>query len=111
VEGALRGADTRYEEAAATLGASRWTTFSHVTLPLVAPGIAAGAVLCWARALGEFGATITFAGNYPGVTQTMPLAVYQTIEGGDLDGAIVLSLILLTVSVTILAGLRDRWIA
>src|SRR6185437_15518836 len=106
VEGALRGADSRYEEAAATLGASRWTTFTHVTLPLVAPGIAAGGVLCWARALGEFGATITFAGNYPGITQTMPLAVYQTIEGGDLDGAVVLSLILLIVSVAILAGLR-----
>ncbi|MFB9239310.1 ABC transporter permease [Plantactinospora siamensis] len=110
VEGALRGADTRYEEAAATLGAGRWTTFTHVTLPLVAPGVAAGAVLCWARALGEFGATITFAGNYPGITQTMPLAVYQTIEGGDLAGAVVLSLVLLTVSVAILAGLRDKWI-
>jgi len=110
VEGALRGADTRFEEAAATLGAGRWTTFRRVTIPLVAPGIAAGAVLCWARALGEFGATITFAGNYPGITQTMPLAVYQTLEGGDLDGAIVLSLLLLVVSVTILASLRDRWI-
>jgi molybdate transport system permease protein len=110
VEGALRGADTRFEEAAATLGAGRWITFTHVTLPLVAPGIAAGAVLCWARALGEFGATITFAGNYPGVTQTMPLAVYQTMEGGDLAGAVVLSLILLTVSVAILATLRDKWI-
>src|SRR5438552_3491918 len=110
VGGALRGADTRYEEAAATLGAGRWTTFTHVTVPLVAPGIAAGAVLCWARALGEFGATITFAGNYPGITQTMPLAVYQTLEGGDLEGAIVLSLILLTVSVGILATLRDKWI-
>ncbi|GAA2606341.1 ABC transporter permease [Dactylosporangium fulvum] len=111
VEGALRGADRRYEEAAATLGAGRWVTFTHVTLPLVAPGIAAGGVLCWARALGEFGATITFAGNYPGITQTMPLAVYQTLEGGDLDAAIVLSLVLLIVSVTILAGLRDRWIS
>jgi molybdate transport system permease protein len=110
VEGALRGADSRYEEAAATLGATRWTTFTHVTLPLVAPGIAAGAVLCWARALGEFGATITFAGNYPGITQTMPLAVYQTMESGDLEGAVVLSLILLVVSVAILAGLRDRWL-
>jgi molybdate transport system permease protein len=110
VEGALRGADARYEEAAATLGAGRWTTFTHITLPLVAPGIAAGAVLCWARALGEFGATITFAGNYPGITQTMPLAVYQTLEGGDLDGAIVLSLMLLSVSVAILAMLRDKWI-
>jgi molybdate transport system permease protein len=110
VEGALRGADTRYEEAAATLGAGRWTTFTHVTLPLVAPGIAAGAVLCWARALGEFGATITFAGNFPGRTQTMPLAVYLALET-DLQAAIVLSLILLTVSVTILAALRDKWLA
>ncbi|MEV8508591.1 ABC transporter permease [Actinoplanes sp. NPDC051475] len=110
VEGALRGSDTRYEEAAATLGATRWTAFTHVTLPLVAPGIAAGAVLCWARALGEFGATITFAGNYPGITQTMPLAVYQTMESGDLDGAVVLSLVLLAVSVTILTALRDRWL-
>jgi molybdate transport system permease protein len=110
VEGALRGADFRYEEAAATLGAGRWTTFTHVTLPLVAPGVAAGAVLCWARALGEFGATITFAGNFPGRTQTMPLAVYLALET-DLDAAIVLSLILLTVSVVILAALRDKWIA
>ncbi|MGN9911243.1 ABC transporter permease [Phytohabitans sp. LJ34] len=109
VEGALRGADTRYEEAAATLGAGRWTTFTHVTLPLVAPGVAAGAVLCWARALGEFGATITFAGNFPGRTQTMPLAVYLALET-DLQAAIVLSLILLAVSVTILASLRDKWI-
>ncbi|MGW5364390.1 ABC transporter permease [Actinopolymorpha pittospori] len=109
VEGALRGADTRYEEAAATLGAGRWTTFTRVTLPLVAPGIAAGGVLCWARALGEFGATITFAGNYPGRTQTMPLAVYLALET-DLQAAIVLSLILLVVSVAILASLRDRWI-
>jgi molybdate transport system permease protein len=110
VEGALRGADARYEEAAATLGAGRLTTFRRVTLPLVAPGIAAGGVLCWARALGEFGATITFAGNFPGRTQTMPLAVYLTLEQ-DLDAAIVLSLILLVVSVVILASLRDRWIS
>ncbi|MEJ3745708.1 ABC transporter permease [Actinomycetes bacterium KLBMP 9797] len=109
VEGALRGADTRYEEAAATLGATRWTAFTHVTLPLVAPGVVAGAVLCWARALGEFGATITFAGNFPGRTQTMPLAVYLALET-DLQAAIVLSLILLVVSVAILAALRDRWI-
>jgi molybdate transport system permease protein len=109
VEGALRGADARYEEAAATLGAGRWTTFTHVTLPLVAPGIAAGSVLCWARALGEFGATITFAGNLPGRTQTMPLAVYLALEV-DLDDAIVLSLLLLAVSIAILALLRDRWL-
>ncbi|MBG6065423.1 ABC transporter permease [Micromonospora ureilytica] len=108
VEGALRAADHRYEEAAATLGASRWTTFTHVTLPLVAPGLAAGAVLCWARALGEFGATITFAGNYPGRTQTMPLAVYLALET-DVESAIVLSLVLLVVSVGILVALRDRW--
>ena len=109
VEGALRGADTRYEEAAATLGARRWTTFRRVTLPLVAPGIAAGAVLCWARALGEFGATITFAGSFPGRTQTMPIVVYLALET-DLQDAIVLSLILLAVSVTILVSLRDRWL-
>ncbi|MFG1603878.1 ABC transporter permease [Actinoplanes sp. NPDC049265] len=109
VEGALRAADARYEEAAATLGATRWTTFRRVTLPLIGPGVAAGAVLCWARALGEFGATITFAGNFPGRTQTMPLAVYLALEQ-DLDTAIVLSLVLLVVSVTILAALRDRWL-
>jgi molybdate transport system permease protein len=109
VEGALRGADSRYEEAAATLGASRWTAFRRVTLPLIGPGVAAGAVLCWARALGEFGATITFAGNFPGRTQTMPLAVYLALEQ-DMDAAIVLSLVLLAVSVAILVGLRDRWL-
>jgi molybdate transport system permease protein len=110
VEGALRGADARYEEAAATLGAGRWTAFRRVTLPLIAPGVAAGAVLCWARALGEFGATITFAGNFPGRTQTMPLAVYLALEQ-DLDAAIVLSLLLLVVSVVILATLRDKWVS
>ncbi|CAM3321680.1 molybdate ABC transporter permease subunit [Kibdelosporangium persicum] len=109
VEGALRGADPRFEEAAATLGASRWMAFRRVTLPTVAPGIAAGAVLCWARALGEFGATITFAGNFPGTTQTMPLAVYLALEQ-DPDSATVLSLVLLVVSVAILVSLRDRWI-
>jgi molybdate transport system permease protein len=109
VEGALRAADTRYEEAAATLGAGGWTTFRRVTLPLVAPGVAAGAVLCWARALGEFGATITFAGNFPGRTQTMPLAVYLALET-DPSAAIVLSMVLLVVCVAILALLRERWI-
>ncbi|GLW58901.1 ABC transporter permease [Kitasatospora phosalacinea] len=110
VEGALRAADPRYEEAAATLGASRLTAFRRVTLPLVAPGIGAGAVLAWARALGEFGATITFAGNFPGRTQTMPLAVYLAMES-DPEAAIALSLVLLTVSVAVLAGLRDRWMS
>ncbi|MFC9974151.1 ABC transporter permease [Spirillospora sp. NPDC127200] len=110
VEGALRAADLRFEEAAATLGAGRWTVFRRVTLPLVAPGVAAGSVLCWARALGEFGATITFAGNFPGRTQTMPLAVYLALET-DPQAAIVLSLVLLAVSVVVLAALRDRWVA
>jgi molybdate transport system permease protein len=109
VEGALRGADDRYEEAAATLGAGRWTTFRRVTLPLVGPGVAAGAVLCWARALGEFGATITFAGSFPGITRTMPIEVYLALES-DVQAAIVLSLILLFVSVAILVSLRDRWV-
>ena len=109
VEGALRAADARFEDAAATLGADRWTTFRRVTLPLVAPGVAAGAVLCWARALGEFGATITFAGNFPGTTQTMPLAVYLALQR-DPQAAIVLSLVLLVVSVATLLLLRDRWL-
>jgi molybdate transport system permease protein len=109
VEGALRAADARFEDVAATLGAGRWTTFRRVTLPLVAPGIAAGAVLCWARALGEFGATITFAGNFPGTTQTMPLAVYLALQR-DPEAAIVLSLVLLAVSLATLLLLRDRWL-
>jgi molybdate transport system permease protein len=108
VEGTLRAADPRYEEAAATLGASRFTAFRRVTLPLIAPGVAAGAVLAWARALGEFGATITFAGNFPGRTQTMPLAVYLALQN-DPEAAIALSLVLLAVSIAVLAGLRDRW--
>ncbi|MER5512274.1 ABC transporter permease [Streptomyces sp. NPDC002766] len=108
VEGTLRAADPRYEEAATTLGASRFTAFRRVTLPLIAPGIAAGAVLAWARALGEFGATITFAGNFPGRTQTMPLAVYLALQNNP-EAAIALSLVLLIVSIAVLAGLRDRW--
>jgi molybdate transport system permease protein len=110
VEGALRAADPRYEEAAATLGASRWLTFRRVTLPSIAPGVVAGTVLCWARALGEFGATITFAGNFPGKTTTMPLAVYLALET-DPGAAIVLSIVLLILSITVLVSLRDRWIS
>jgi molybdate transport system permease protein len=109
VEGALRAADARFEDAAATLGADRWTTFRRVTLPLISPGVAAGAVLCWARALGEFGATITFAGNFPGKTQTMPLSVYLALQS-DPEAAIVLSLILLLVSLATLLLLRERWL-
>jgi molybdate transport system permease protein len=109
VEGSLRALDSRYDQVAATMGASRWFTFRHVTLPMLGPGIAAGAVLCWARALGEFGATITFAGSYPGTTQTMPLQIYLELQDNP-DAAIALSLVLLVVSVAILAGLRDRWL-
>ena len=109
VEGALRAADPRYEEAAATLGASGWYTFRRVTLPSVMPAVLAGTVLCWARALGEFGATITFAGNFPGQTTTMPLAVYLALES-DPQAAIALSLVLLLVSVVVLASLRERWL-
>jgi molybdate transport system permease protein len=109
VEGAFRAADRGYEEAAATLGASRLTVFRRVTLPLAGPSLVAGTVLCWARALGEFGATITFAGSFPGRTQTMPLAVYLALQS-DPEAAIALSLVLLLVSVAILGGLRDRWL-
>ena len=109
VEGGLRALDLRYEEAARALGGSSWTVFLRVTLPLLRPAIFSGAVLCWARALGEFGATITFAGNFPGRTQTVPLAVYVALETHP-EGAIVLSLILLAVSLAILVGLRDRWL-
>jgi molybdate transport system permease protein len=109
VEGAFRTADRDYEEAAATLGASRLTVFRRVTLPLIGPSLVAGAVLCWARALGEFGATITFAGNFPGRTQTMPIAVYLALER-DPEAAIALSLVLLAVSVAVLVALRDRWL-
>src|ERR1700736_3482895 len=109
VEAGLRSMDTRFEDAARTLGASRWTVLWRVTLPLVRPSLIAGAVLCWARALGEFGATITFAGNFPGRTQTMPLAVYLALETNP-DAAIVLSLVLLAVSLAVLIGLRDRWL-
>ena len=110
VEGAFRASDRGLEEAAATLGATRLTVFRTVTVPLIAPSLLAGAVLCWARALGEFGATITFAGNFPGRTQTMPLAVYVALES-DPDAAVALSLVLLLVSIAVLVGLRDRWLS
>ena len=109
VEGAFRSADQGFEEAAATLGAKRMTVFRRITVPMIAPSLGAGAVLCWARALGEFGATITFAGSFPGQTETMPIAVYYALEN-DPDAAIALSLVLLLVSVAVLVSLRDQWV-
>ena len=109
VEAGLRSTDQRYEDAAATLGASRWTVFRRITVPNAMPAGLAGAVLCWARALGEFGATVTFAGNLQGRTQTMPLAVFLALES-DRDAAIALSLVLIAVSLAVLIPLRDRWL-
>jgi len=109
VEAGLRSMDRRYEDAARTLGAGRWVVFRRVTLPLIAPSVFAGAVLCWARALGEFGATITFAGNLPGTTQTLPLAVYIALETRP-EVAIMLSVVLLAVSLAILVAMRDRYL-
>ncbi len=109
VEAGLRALDARFEDAAATLGASRGMVFRRVTLPLVLPALGAGMALCWVRALGEFGATITFAGNLPGRTQTMPLAVYLQLEG-DAEVAYFTSLVLLAISVLVLVGLRGRYL-
>lgn len=109
VEAALRQLDHRYEDAARTLGGSRWYVFRRVTLPTIRPALIAGAVLAWARALGEFGATITFAGNFPGTTQTMPLATYLALET-DPDEALIIALVLIGVSFTVLVALRDRWL-
>jgi len=108
VESALRQLDQCVEDASRTLGASRWYTFRRVTLPAIRPALVAGGVLAWARALGEFGATITFAGNFPGTTQTMPLAVYLALETNP-EQAIVLALLLIAISFAVLVGLRDRW--
>ncbi len=110
VEAGLRSTDRRYEDAATTLGAGGGGAFRRVTLPLVAPSVVAGAVLAWARALGEFGATITFAGNIVGRTQTLPLAVYLQLESRP-EAAVALSLVLLVVSLTVIVALRDRWLS
>jgi molybdate transport system permease protein len=109
VEAAFRQQDLQYEDAARTLGASRWYVFRRVTLPAIRPGLIAGGVLAWARALGEFGATITFAGNFPGRTQTMPLAIYLAAETNP-EEALVLSLVLVAVSFGVLVALRDRYL-
>jgi molybdate transport system permease protein len=109
VEAALRTMDRRYEDAAANLGANRWNTFRRITLPMIAPSVTAGAALTWARALGEFGATITFAGDIRGRTQTLPLAVYLALQENE-QVAIALSLTLLAISVVVLVALRGRWL-
>lgn len=108
VEGGLRNLDPRFEAAASSLGASQLEVFRRVTLPMIRPSIVAGVVLAWARALGEFGATITFAGNLQGRTQTLPLAVFVALES-DRDEAVAMSLVLVVISVAVLIGLRDRW--
>ena len=108
VEGALAGIDDDYEHAAATLGASRLTVFRRITLPMIGPSLRAGAVLAWARALGEFGATVTFAGNLQGRTQTLPLAVFVALES-DRDTAVAISLVLVAISLVVLVTMRDRW--
>jgi len=107
VESGLRSLDPRFEQAAGAMGASRWHAARRITLPLVAPQILAGAVLAWARALGEFGATLMFAGNLEGKTQTLPLAVFQESQQ-DPGAALVLALVLVVVSVAVLFALRSR---
>ncbi|MEE9178579.1 MAG: ABC transporter permease [Acidimicrobiia bacterium] len=109
VEGALRNVDVRFEGAAASLGAGGWTVFRRVTLPMIGPSLAAGMVLTWARAIGEFGATVTFAGNLAGETQTLPLAVFVALETNR-DTATALSLLMVAISLTVLVLLRDRWL-
>ncbi|MGW1376805.1 ABC transporter permease [Streptomyces sp. NPDC002446] len=108
LEGTLAGLRPRYEETAASLGASPVRVFCTVTLPMVAPGLAAGAALTWARALGEFGATITFAGNLPGTTQTLPLQVYLLLQNSP-EAATSVSLLLLAIAMAVLVCLRGRW--
>jgi molybdate transport system permease protein len=109
VEAALRQADRGHDEAARTLGAGTWYSFRRVTLPAIRSALIAGAVLSWARAFGEFGATITFAGNFPGKTQTLPLSVYLALDT-DPQQAIVLALLMVAVSFAVLVALRDRWL-
>ncbi|MFF1957567.1 ABC transporter permease [Streptomyces sp. NPDC058220] len=108
LEGTLAGLRPAYEETAASLGASPLRVFLTVTLPMVAPGLAAGAALTWARALGEFGATITFAGNLPGTTQTLPLQVYLLLQNSP-EAATSVSLLLLAIAMAVLIALRGRW--
>lgn len=108
VEGGLRAFDHRYADAATTLGATPWRAFRTVTLPMIAPSLRAGLLIAWTRALGEFGATITFAGSFQGRTRTLPLAVYHALESQP-SAAIALSMILLLVSAVVLFLLRRQW--
>ncbi|WP_029137730.1 ABC transporter permease [Nakamurella lactea] len=110
LEGAVRSVGSRYEAVAATLGAGRWTVLRRVTLPLLGPAIATGTALCFARALGEFGATALFAGNAQGVTRTMPLAIYTAFNGAgaSTDAAVAMSLLLILLAVAILIWIRPR---
>lgn len=110
VEAAMRQVDRHHLEVADTMGATTGQLVRYVTFPLVRPAVVAGAALAWARALGEFGATITFAGSLGGRTQTLPLATFQALEGGRNDDALAMSLILLTVSFVVLVAMRDHWL-
>jgi molybdate transport system permease protein len=109
VESAFRQVDERLEDAARTLGASESYLFRTVAIPVARPAIVAGIVLAWARALGEFGASITFAGSMPGRTQTLPMAVYSQLEI-DYRGSLVLSIVMCAISIVVLVALRNRWI-
>lgn len=109
VENSFRAAEPTLDEEAATSGATRWQAFWYVNLPLALPGIATGAVLAWARSIGEFGATVTFAGNSPGITRTMPLAIYTALQT-DPAPAIGMSVVLLGLSIAVLAMLREKWL-
>jgi molybdate transport system permease protein len=106
---AIEAVDPKLEQAAATLGASRPWVFVTVTLPLILPGVIAGAILAFAKAMGEFGATITFVSNIPGQTQTLPSAIYSFLQvpGGDAQAA---RLVLIAVAIALLALLLSEWI-
>ena len=108
VESAFRQLDTGLEDAARTLGARPWTVFSRIALPAARGAVGAGAALAWARSLGEFGASITFAGSFPGRTQTLPMSVYELVST-DYRLSLVLSFVMMSVAVAVIAALRGRW--
>ena len=102
----IGGVDRDVEDAARADGANELGVFRHVTVPLAAPALAAGLVMSWARSLGEFGATIMFAGNFPGRTQTLPLLVYSEFEGASLDASIAAAAILVLAALGVLIAVR-----